>query len=489
MNVIEAARLGRRYWTTWALRDCTLAIPAGRVAALAGPNGAGKTTLMHMAVGLIAPTEGRVTVLGGQPAGSREALERVAFVAQDVPLYRHLPVGDMMRLARVLNAGCCCCWDEARAARRLAAMDIPLRRKVGKLSGGQQAQVALTIALARRPELLVLDEPLAPLDPLARHEFLAAVMETAAEDGTSVVFSSHVVTELERVADYLVVLARGRVQVAGDVGPGAQPSAPDRSGGRRRGRRRPVRRGARAAGTGPGAPARPPANGAGPAAGRLAGPSGDAGGSRARVPARAGSLRAARSRTGGDLMTALTSAAPQAGRWRRARPRRAAALAWAVGRSHRTTLIWLGLWLLASAAGMLVAGIQLHRLYAAEIQHGCLGRSAWAGVCRPLQTTFGFGWPQNYTLQAILYLQAVPVIIGVFAGAPLLAREYTAGTVRFAWTQGIGRTRWAVATLGLLASAVAVAASCSLRSGARVTGASAKICSSSSDMKASWYCR
>ena len=138
----------------------------------------------------------------------------MAFVAQDVPLYRHLPVRDMMRLARVLNAGR---WDEARAARRLAAMDIPLRRKVGKLSGGQQAQVALTIALARLPELLVLDEPLAPLDPLARHEFLAAVMETAAEDGTSVLFSSHVVTELERVADYLVVLARGRVQVAGDV--------------------------------------------------------------------------------------------------------------------------------------------------------------------------------------------------------------------------------------------------------------------------------
>ena len=157
-------------------------------------------------------------------------------------------------------------------------------------------------------------------------------------------------------------------------------------------------------------------------------------------------------------MTALTSAAPQAGRWRRERPRRVAALAWAVGRSHRTALIWLGLWLLASAAGMLVAGIQLHRLYAAEIQHGCLGRSAWSGVCRPLQSTFGLGWPQNYTLQAILYLQVVPVIIGVFVGAPLLAREYTAGTVRFAWTQGIGRTRWAVATLGLLASAVAVVA-------------------------------
>jgi ABC-2 type transport system ATP-binding protein len=214
MNVIEAAGLGKRYWATWALRDCTLAIPAGRVTALAGPNGAGKTTLMHLAVGLIAPTKGRVTVLGGQAAGSPEALNRVAFVAQDVPLYKHLPVRDMMHVARALNGHR---WDQRRADRQLAALNIPLRRKVGKLSGGQQAQVALTIALARRPDLLLLDEPLAHLDPLARHEFLAALMETVAEDGTSVLFSSHVVAELERIADYLVVLARGQVQVAGDV--------------------------------------------------------------------------------------------------------------------------------------------------------------------------------------------------------------------------------------------------------------------------------
>jgi ABC-2 type transport system ATP-binding protein len=214
MNVIEATGLGKRYWASWALRDCTLAIPAGRVTALAGPNGAGKTTLMHLAVGLMAPTEGRVTVLGGQAAGSPEALNRVAFVAQDVPLYQHLPVRDMLHLARALNGRR---WDQRRADRQLAALDIPLRRKVGKLSGGQQAQVALTIALARRPELLLLDEPLAHLDPLARHEFLAALMETVAEDGTSVLFSSHVVAELERIGDYLVVLARGQVQVAGDV--------------------------------------------------------------------------------------------------------------------------------------------------------------------------------------------------------------------------------------------------------------------------------
>ncbi len=227
MNVIETAGLGRRYWRTWALRDCTLAIPSGRVAALAGPNGAGKTTLMHMAVGLIAPTQGRVTVLGGRPAGSPETLKRMAFVAQDVPLYQHLPVEDMVRVARTLNDGH---WDQRRADQRLAALGIPVRRKVGKLSGGQQAQVALTIALARRPEFLVLDEPLARLDPLARHEFLASVLETAAEDGTSVLFSSHVVAELERAADYLVVLTGGRVQVAGDVEtllalPGPEPLA------------------------------------------------------------------------------------------------------------------------------------------------------------------------------------------------------------------------------------------------------------------------
>ena len=214
MNVIETAGLGKRYWTTWALRDCTLAIPPGRVAALVGPNGAGKTTLMHLAVGLTAPSLGQVTVLGGRPAGSPDALNRVAFVAQDVPLYQHLPVKDMVRMARNLNGRH---WDQPRADKRLAALNIPPRRKVGKLSGGQQAQVALTIALARRPEFLVLDEPLAPLDPLARHEFLAAVMETVAEDGTSVLFSSHVIAELERVADYLVVLAGGRVQVAGDM--------------------------------------------------------------------------------------------------------------------------------------------------------------------------------------------------------------------------------------------------------------------------------
>ena len=154
-------------------------------------------------------------------------------------------------------------------------------------------------------------------------------------------------------------------------------------------------------------------------------------------------------------MTALTSGAPQAGRWRRPLPAPVTSMAWTVWRQHRSALTWLGAVLLALGATMLVAGIQLHRLYAVEIRHGCLGPSAWSHVCRPLQNTFGFGWPQSYTGLVTLVMQAIPVIIGVFLGAPLLAREYTAGTVRFAWTQSIGRTRWAVATLGLLGAAIA----------------------------------
>jgi ABC-2 type transport system ATP-binding protein len=213
VNAIETAALSRRFRRTWALRDCYLAIPAGHVAALVGPNGAGKTTLLHMAVGLTNPTAGSVTVLDGQRAGSPAARHRVAFVAQDAPLYKNLSAADMLHLTRNLNWR----WDAGRARARLSELGIPLAGKVGKLSGGQQAQLALTLALARRPDLLILDEPLARLDPLARHDFLASLMAAVAEDGISVVFSSHVVSELERVADYLIVLSRGRVQVAGEV--------------------------------------------------------------------------------------------------------------------------------------------------------------------------------------------------------------------------------------------------------------------------------
>ena len=213
MNVIEAGGLGKRYRRSWALRDASLAVPAGHVVALVGPNGAGKTTLLHLAVGLTAPTAGRVTVLGGVVPGTPAALDQIAFVAQDAPLYRNLSVADMLHLTRNLNRR----WDQRRAEARLAELGIPLRRRVGRLSGGQQAQLALTLALARRPALLVLDEPLSSLDPLARHDFMASVMAAVAEDGVSVVLSSHVLADLERVADYLILLSAGQVQVAGEV--------------------------------------------------------------------------------------------------------------------------------------------------------------------------------------------------------------------------------------------------------------------------------
>src|SRR5271163_1671506 len=178
MNVVEAGGLGKRYGGTWALRDCTLEIPTGRVAALVGPNGAGKSTLLNLAVGLAAPSAGAVTVLGGRAPGSPVALDGIAFVAQDTPLYKNLSVADMLHVTRNLNRR----FDQSSAESRLAELGIPLKRKAGKLSGGQQAQLALTLALARRPRLLVLDEPVAMLDPIARHDFMGLVMATVAEE-------------------------------------------------------------------------------------------------------------------------------------------------------------------------------------------------------------------------------------------------------------------------------------------------------------------
>jgi ABC-2 type transport system ATP-binding protein len=213
MNIIETNGLGKRYGRTWALRECTLEVPAGHVTALVGPNGAGKSTLLNLAVGLSVPSAGGVTVLGGRPPGSPAALDGIAFVAQDTPVYKNLSVADMIYVTRNLNRR----FDQVFAEARLAELGIPRKRKAGKLSGGQQAQLALTLALARRPRLLVLDEPVAMLDPVARHDFMATVSAAAAADGVSVLLSSHVLTELERVANYLVLLSRGQVRLAGEV--------------------------------------------------------------------------------------------------------------------------------------------------------------------------------------------------------------------------------------------------------------------------------
>jgi ABC-2 type transport system ATP-binding protein len=213
MNILEAVDLGKRYTSTWALRHCSVQIPGGHVAALVGPNGAGKSTLMNLAVGLTAPSEGEVSVLGGLAPGSPAALDGISFVAQDTPSYKNLSVRDMFHLTANLNRR----FDRQAAERRVGGLGIPLEKKAGKLSGGQQAQLALTIALCRRPKLLVLDEPVAMLDPVARHDFMAGVLTAAAEEGVSVLLSSHALGELERVADHLILLSAGQIQLAGAV--------------------------------------------------------------------------------------------------------------------------------------------------------------------------------------------------------------------------------------------------------------------------------
>jgi ABC-2 type transport system ATP-binding protein len=206
--------VGKRYGATWALRDCTLQVPTGSVTALVGPNGAGKTTLLQLAVGMSAPTAGEIETLGWAPRRDPlMVLPRIGFVAQDHPLYRGFTLADMLRFGRKLNAR----WDEASARRRLAGLGLSLSQRVSKLSGGQQAQVALTLALAKRPEFLLLDEPAAALDPLARREFLQALMEAVAADGVTVLLSSHIIADLERVSDHLVILSRARVVLAGST--------------------------------------------------------------------------------------------------------------------------------------------------------------------------------------------------------------------------------------------------------------------------------
>jgi ABC-2 type transport system ATP-binding protein len=209
----EAIGLGKRYRRRWALKDCTLSIPAGRVVGLVGPNGAGKTTLMHLAVGLLAPTEGSITVLGEVPAADPASLARFGFLAQDSPTYARLTVGQHLDMGQWLNPA----WDADFAASRVQQLGLDPHQRAGTLSGGQRAQLALTLAVAKRPELLVLDEPVASLDPLARREFLQTLMEVVATHGVTVVLSSHLIADLERVCDYLVLLVAGQLAVTGDV--------------------------------------------------------------------------------------------------------------------------------------------------------------------------------------------------------------------------------------------------------------------------------
>ncbi|MET7277390.1 ABC transporter ATP-binding protein [Kribbella sp. NPDC005582] len=207
---LQAHGLGKKYGRRWALTDCDLEVPAGHVVGLVGPNGAGKSTLLNMAVGMLTPTTGSVEVLG-RPAGTQQA--KVGYVAQDTPTYSRLSVADHLRLGAHLNPE----WDDSLAQQRIQRLRLDPKQRAGRLSGGQRAQLALTLGLAKRPELLILDEPVAALDPLARREFLQDLMEAVAEQELSVVLSSHLVSDVERSCDYLVVLVGSRVQVNGEI--------------------------------------------------------------------------------------------------------------------------------------------------------------------------------------------------------------------------------------------------------------------------------
>jgi ABC-2 type transport system ATP-binding protein len=212
---IETHELSKRYRRASALTECTVSVPEGRVCALIGPNGAGKTTLLRILAGLVRPSAGTASVLDGEPRQDPAFLADIGFLAQEIPLYRSFTAKDHLRVGAHLNPR----WDAALARTRLAELRIPLDRQVGKLSGGQRAQVALALTLAKRPRLLLLDEPFAALDPLARRDFLAALTSavTDAAGRLTIVLSSHLVSDLERVCDHLILLAGSRVQLAGDI--------------------------------------------------------------------------------------------------------------------------------------------------------------------------------------------------------------------------------------------------------------------------------
>jgi ABC-2 type transport system ATP-binding protein len=193
--------------------DANLELPSGRVVGLVGPNGAGKSTLLNLTCGLVAPTAGTLTVLGARPAASAAQLARVGFVAQDTPVYSGLSVGDHLQLGARLNKA----WDRQLAERRIRQVGLDPAQKAGHLSGGQKAQLALTVAVAKRPELLIFDEPVAALDPLARRQFLQNLMEFVQELDATVIVSSHLLGDIARICNHLVVLASSRVQLTGDI--------------------------------------------------------------------------------------------------------------------------------------------------------------------------------------------------------------------------------------------------------------------------------
>jgi ABC-2 type transport system ATP-binding protein len=211
--VIQTRGLSKQYRRVSALSDCTITVPEARISALIGPNGAGKTTLLRLLAGLARPTAGEMAVLGGTPRQDPAFLAGIGYLAQEIPLYKRFTAQTHIAIGAHLNRR----WDAASVRDRLRSLNIPLDRPAGSLSGGQRAQLALALTLAKRPRLLLLDEPVAALDPLARRNFLAQLAEAVAAGGLTVVLSSHLLADLERVADHLILLAASRVQLCGDM--------------------------------------------------------------------------------------------------------------------------------------------------------------------------------------------------------------------------------------------------------------------------------
>ncbi len=413
--VVETAGLAKRYGRKWALQNCTLSIPPGKVIGLVGPNGAGKTTLLQLAVGLLEPTSGTISVLGGRPGDGPAQLERVGFVAQDTPTYGGLSVADHLRMGDYLNAN----WDHELADSRIAELDLDPRQKAGSLSGGQRAQLALTLAIAKRPELLLLDEPVASLDPLARREFLQSLMEVVALQGVSVVLSSHLVTDLERVCDYLVILVASHVQLAGEVS--ELLASHHRISGPRRD------------------PRKLPANQ------EIIEESHTDKQSTFLVRTNEPILDPAwsvRQVTLDDLVLAYMTQARERGAGESIAPEGGVVIrfSWL---QFRVQAVVAGVGLAVIAVVLAVTGPNLVHIYDTTVL-SCAAHHDCSAATTALTDTDG---PIQVFLAFLLLV--IPVLIGMFWGAPLVAREFETGTFRLAWTQGVSRTRWLAGKLGL----------------------------------------
>ena len=212
--VVETESLTKRFRRRTALLECSLSVPRGRVVALVGPNGSGKTTLLRLLAGLSRPTEGRISVFGEEMSMSNTDLRsRVGYLDQDRPLYERWRVREILEFGRRTNPA----WDADFAAQHLARLDIDLESLVKNLSGGQRAQVALAVCFAKRPDLVLLDEPASALDPVARQDLLQNITELFADNEASVLMATHAIDDVSAICDYVIILSQSRVVLSEDL--------------------------------------------------------------------------------------------------------------------------------------------------------------------------------------------------------------------------------------------------------------------------------